>query len=268
MSNCLKMNQVNNDKKANRYIDKMDVVERIEQEESENRRKNESESKVTDIEEDNESIKGKELYNECKGLLIEIEFDIKMEQQKCELVIIQHTIELVKNWKEKQVIGGVQGIKEVKITDFNNFDKWLHVPRVIEKKTKSVKAVEVMIRVYTNQSIYKLYNEQKEVCHKYRIRISTKRMNIEYTKRIGFLTGPYVRIASSVYYFFDIKKKLKIGTGIIEVKKEYTYERGERSKVLMVYAIESLAQQIDKMFSNLELERYKYVSYRMSNSKV
>ena len=91
---------------------------------------------------------------------------------------------------------------------------------------------------------------------------------MEYTKRIRFLTGSYVRIVSPVYYLLDIKKKLKIGTGIIEVKKEYTYERGERSKVLMVYAIESLAQQIDKMFSNLELERYKYVSYRMSNSKV
>ena len=88
MSNCLKMSQVNNDKKANRYTDQMDEVEKMEQEESENRRKNESESKVTAIEEDNESIKGKELYNECKGLLIEIEFDIKMEQQKCELAII------------------------------------------------------------------------------------------------------------------------------------------------------------------------------------
>jgi len=116
------------------------------------------------------------------------------------------------------------------------------VPRVIEKKMKSVKVAEVMIRVYTNQSIYKLYNEQKEVCYKYRIRISTKRTNMEYTKRIGFLTGLYVRIASPVYYLLDIKKKLKIDAGIIEVKKEYIYERGKRSKVLMVYAIESLAQ--------------------------
>jgi len=193
------------------------------------------------MEEDNESVKGKELYNEYKGLLIEMEFNIKMEQQKYELAIIQYTIELVKNWKEKQVISWVQGVKEAKITDFDDFDKWLRMPRVIEKKTKSVKAAEVMIRVYTNQSTNKLYHEQKEVCDKYRIRISTKRMNMEYTKRIGFLTGPYVRIASPVYYLLDIKKKLKIDTEIIEVKKEYTYERGKRSKVLMVYAIESLA---------------------------
>ena len=114
MSNRLKMNQVKNDKKADRYTDQMDNIKKIEQEESENRQKDESESEVTDMEEDNESVKGKELYNECKGLLIEIEFDIKIDQQKCELVIIQHTIELVKNWKEKQVISGVQGVKEAK----------------------------------------------------------------------------------------------------------------------------------------------------------
>ena len=101
MSNHLKMNQVNNDKKADRYTDQMEDVEKMEQEESENKQKDESESEGTDMEEDNDSVKGKELYNECKGLLIEMEFNIKMEQQKCELVIIQHIIELVKNWKEK-----------------------------------------------------------------------------------------------------------------------------------------------------------------------
>jgi len=79
MSNHLKMHQVNNDKKADRYTDQIDNVEKMEQEESENRQKDESESKVMDMEEDNESVKGKELYNECKGLLIEIEFDIKID---------------------------------------------------------------------------------------------------------------------------------------------------------------------------------------------
>ena len=37
MSNCLKMNHVNNDKKSDRYTDQMDDIEKIEQEESENK---------------------------------------------------------------------------------------------------------------------------------------------------------------------------------------------------------------------------------------
>jgi hypothetical protein len=120
--------------------------------------------------------------------------------------------------------------------------------------------------VQTNESAYSLYYKEKDYCDKHYIHVSSKNTKIEYTNRIGYLTGIYVKIASPKYYIKDIKEKLNITEKLIDVKKEFIYEKGKYSKVLMVYATENDADQINEEFSKLKLGYYQYVSYKKISS--
>ena len=49
---------------------------------------------------------------------------------------------------------------------------------------------------------------------------------------------------------------------MIDIKKEFTYEKGKRSKVLSVYAITSTAKEINEKLCIAKFSRYKYISYK------
>ena len=70
---------------------------------------------------------------------------------------------------------------------------------------------------------------------------------IEYAKRVGFSTCLYVKIASPKQYIKELNKYLEIDKGLIDVKKETKFERGSRSKLLVIYIIELKVKEIDKL---------------------
>ena len=69
---------------------------------------------------------------------------------------------------------------------------------------------------------------------------------MEYTKKIGTLVGTYIKIASPKYCIIELSNILEIINKVIDIKKWFTYEKGLQSKVLVVYAIEKEAKQIDE----------------------
>jgi len=91
---------------------------------------------------------------------------------------------------------------------------------------------------------------------------------LEYTSRVGFLSDTYVKLASLKYYIKDLNQKLQIKEGKIDIKKEYTYEKGQKSKVLTVYAITSEAKMINKKLCQIKFSHYKYISYKNTTSEV
>jgi len=90
-----------------------------------------------------------------------------------------------------------------------------------------------------------LYKDQKEFCEKNNLKLETKKTDMEFTKKIGFIIGPYVKVASTEFYSEKMVSKLKHFDGSIELKKQTTYEREMKSKVLVVYAVEEEANIID-----------------------
>ena len=56
------------------------------------------------------------------------------------------------------------------------------------------------------------------------INIITKIMQAEYTKRISFLTGVYLKVVSINWYWQLLVNKLKISAGVIELRKEWVYQ--------------------------------------------
>jgi len=69
------------------------------------------------------------------------------------------------------------------------------------------------------------------------IKITAKETDLVHVKRLGYILGPNVRLASPAHYVQDINKTAGLNHGIIEIKKQVTFERDVRSKVMMIYAI-------------------------------
>ena len=49
--------------------------------------------------------------------------------------------------------------------------------------------------------------------------------------------------------------------------KKFTHDKGSRSKVLVVYVIESEAREVDEMLCVMQSPRYKYVSCRQTTTQ-
>ena len=62
-----------------------------------------------------------------------------------------------------------------------------------------------------------------------------------FIKRIGFLTEPYMQISSTKFYMRKLIDNNPEVVGMIEIKKQATYERGVRSKVLVIHSLKSEA---------------------------
>ena len=148
--------------------------------------------------------------------------------------------------------------------EYNVLDAWALELKIVKKK-KYVKG-ETIVQVKTKVSAHILYMNQKEYCDSNNIHVMLKRTGLEYTKKIRFLSGTYVKLASLDYYINKIIEEMNLEDNTIDIKKRFTYERNTRSKVLTVYAIEEEAKEVDEKLCELVSPGYKYVSYRNTSS--
>ena len=202
-----------------------------------------------------------------KGVLIEMSFGHSENKDQYVPSILAYTLDLITKQVDSKAIDGVIGVdnKTIISSEFHDYQAWTYKPRIIEKKNYVL--AEMMMSVKTDKSAYALYENQQEYCDKYKIKVTTRRTTMEYVNKIGYLTGTYVKLASSEYYIEDINSRLGISNGIVDIKKEYTYEKGKRSKVLMVYVISSQVKQVLDGMSKMKTTRYKFVSYKHTTSE-
>lgn len=128
-----------------------------------------------------------------------------------------------------------------------DYQSWVVPPKIIHRK--QCITAEMIVEVKTNESAYFLHLNEKDYCNKHNIHVLSKNTIIEHTTKIGFLTGTYVKIAAPKYCITDLQRKLDITSNLIEVKKECTCDKGKRSKVLTVHAIE---REAEKLMSSLK----------------
>ena len=202
-----------------------------------------------------------------RGIFVEIEFKqdktIDVDQLECESV--ERVYKLLSNLKEQGMIKGVY-TKEHNylIEDLREFDDWLYNLRIIRKKNKSI--VKCIFEIYTKESIYQLYINQKEFCEENAMRISTKTTDMVHTKQLGFIVGPSIQLASAHEYVKHISQIANLDEEVIEICKKLTYEKGTSSKVLSIYVVQDEAESIDNVIFNAEFNKFQYVSYCLSNS--
>ena len=168
---------------------------------------------------------------------------------------------LLTEWTSEKMIDDAYDQNHQEINkEYDKYERWIVEPRVIRNK-RCVK-VETIVRLKTGFNAYKLYMNQRKYCDSNRIKIATKRTKDEYTKKIGFLSGAYVKLASPEVCIKEITTKMNLSDYVIDIAKEFTYEKKDRSKVLVVYAVESMATQINDTLCKMTSPRYLYCSYK------
>ena len=180
-----------------------------------------------------------EMYeeNNKRWLSIEMEFEKDIDLETCEGSILQITIELLNQWTKTKVIEGIYATDGQIINNkYENLDSWAIEPKIVSKKKYVL--VETILQVKTRASAYVFYQSEKEYCDSNNIRVGWKNTCMEYTKKIGFIIGIYVKLASLKYYIEELSNNIKLEERLIDIKKRFTYERGTRSKVLTIYAVE------------------------------
>jgi len=65
-----------------------------------------------------------------------------------------------------------------------------------------------------------------------------KEIKIEFIKRIGMISGVYIKLVSTKKYNTMLTNEIQILNNLLETRKQYVYEKNMRSKMIVVYAIE------------------------------
>ena len=124
--------------------------------------------------------------------------------------------------------------------------------------------------IQTKHTILQLVKQQITFIQKYKIGLNTKDSDLEHTKRIRIILGVHLKFASISWYKNHLEKKYNIEKGLIKLRKEKVYKRNYDSKCLVVYAIESAADSIDKKLKDIKDRQentIKYISFKHTNSK-
>ena len=126
------------------------------------------------------------------------------------------------------------------------------------------KDVETILEVRDKLSAFALCQQEKAHCDNNNVKIVTKNTFMECTKKIGFLVGIYAKIASMPHCAKDLNDYVGSSNKVIDVKKRFTHDRGERSRVLTVYAIEKESKDVDEISCETKSPMHQRVSCRNS----
>ena len=69
---------------------------------------------------------------------------------------------------------------------------------------------------------------------------------MEYTVKIRILLGPNLQFMSKLNYKNDIYDKLKYDKRIIEIKKDIIYEKDHNSQYIVIIAVQSERERMDR----------------------
>ena len=201
---------------------------------------------------------------EWKGLSFTMEFQVDEEDDHCVGTSICYVTELLKKWIKGGAIQGIIAKDGSMIKDnLEEFQEWVIPPKIIQHK-EYVKA-ELITMVKSQETAHGLHRVEEKYCQSHNIRVTSKNTIMEYTTKIGFLTGTYAKIASTKYCVEEVKERLQVQENLIDVKKECTYDKGKRSKALAVHATQDCAAQFDKML-DIKSKRFRYASCKRSTS--
>ena len=183
-------------------------------------------------------------YEDCKEMNILMEYNHNDSYNEDDYVInvVDKIVTLLGLWMKKGAIGGVYGLEHMIVDDIKDIESWMIDPKVVYNKSSAV--IDMVLQLKTTISAHSLYQLEQEYCNRFGLHLSSKNTINAHTKKIGFLTRTYVKLASPKYYVNELEFKAEIEKGYVEIKKKYTFDKGVRSKVLVIYAVKEKAKEI------------------------
>jgi len=193
---------------------------------------------------------------------MEISPDPDLSEEKVIMILYSKVKKLIYQWIKHKDIEGIYTKEHEVLVD--NLEEqafeWAIDSRVIFKK--HIIVAETFVDLKTEQKVFQLYEKQKDMCKDFCVKLETMKSVEGFTRRIGFLSGPHVQTALTEFYERKLVDASPDSEGMIAIKKQATFERGIRSKVLVVYGLESEANCIDMEIVAKKYKGFKYMSYK------
>ena len=202
-----------------------------------------------------------------KSILFTTEFenDNLLQDDEMEKILSNNVCKCAQEWKEySQIDGVVSHDCYVKMNNFHETEEWCCKPRLIHKKKHAT--VEMFAQFITSLSTCELHKAQEERCLKHSIKITSKETELQHVKRLGCTIGPNAKIAAPSIYVEKINSTAGLHRGIIEIKKQVTFEKDAKSKVLMIHATVDDAKETDSKLIDTRFEGFKHMSFKLSTA--
>ena len=180
---------------------------------------------------------------------------------------LSYMVNLIKAWMKDGMIQGVCDVKgNVKIDNWKGVEDWTMIPNVVCEKNCML--VEMIVSLKTVNSTIQLYSNQRKMCNDKKMKLMAKRTDMEHVKRIGFIVGPCLKIATPKTYEGKIYKESQLEKGMIEIKKKITVEQNLKSRVFMAHALEDEAECIDEQMCETTFNGFKCSSFKLNQPMV
>jgi len=89
-----------------------------------------------------------------------------------------------------------------------------------------------------------------------------KTTQMEYIRKIGMIVRPCLKLASNLIHAQAISNKIQLENSLIEFKKEFTFERDIQLKIIIIYTVETKANDIDEKLVNINHPSIQYISFK------
>ena len=96
-------------------------------------------------------------------------------------------------------------------------------PKVVHRKTSMI--IEVALQIKTVTSTHRLYQLKKEYCDRFSSHVLTKNTMNACTKKVGFVTRSFAKLASTKHCNIELGIKGGIEDNLLEIKREYCRKR-------------------------------------------
>lgn len=126
--------------------------------------------------------------------------------------------------------------------------------------------VETTLEVKTKAIACDFHVAVEGYYNKNNARVISKNTVMDCANKLGFFIGPHMQLADPKHCIKDMNEKIQLDKGIIGIKKQCALKKRRREMVLMTYAIESKAKEVNELMGNTEDPKHRYASCRNVSS--
>ena len=193
---------------------------------------------IQDKRDDKENVNKGQDRSEIKYMTVLVKKSHKIQEEgekgAIKLEMAQYVEMIVTKWIKCKDIIGVQDVYEEEIIKYlKDYNLWLSEVRTTGKHTLRL---EVFFVVAITKGLKEIIDPDRNEYKCENIWIEHKRTRLEYTNKVGFLTGSIVDRVSMEYYDKMIKHLEELEEREVEVKKNTVYKGPEQEWCITVYS--------------------------------
>jgi len=130
-----------------------------------------------------------------------------------------------------------------------NINNWVLEPRTIGKNQDQT---QFFIVVLITNRIGLLIKGYKAILIEEQLHLEIKITEIEHIRKIGIILGPNLWFAAKIVYETEMYNILKLEQRLLEIKKDFIYEKDYKSQCIIVFTILLNQEKMDHQLQQIK----------------